>query len=314
MDISSTLPAFVVTLREGVEAALVVGIVLAYLKKAQQSQLNAWVYSGIGAGVLTSILVGTFLAWTIAQLEGASQQYAPVFKPSLVAVFSALAIGLLSWMLIWMTQQSRLLKAEVERTIGTTLQQGNGAGWGVFGLIFFAVVREGFETVLFLASQVQGGVGSVIGAGTGLLGAIGIGFLLFQVGIKINLKRFFQVMGVLLLLIVGGLVLSALGNTDRALTALTQIHPEWAFLCLLHDPLVRESSCILGPLVWNTQVFLPDRQFPGILLKTLIGYRDHLYLVQVIGYGIFWLTIGVAYFRSLGGAIVQSPQTPVATK
>jgi high-affinity iron transporter len=97
MDFSSAIPTFVVTLREGVEATLVVVIVLACLKKAQQSQLNQWVYAGVGVGIAASALVGVLFNWVIKTLGAVNPQYTPVIEPLLEGVFSVIAIAMLSW-------------------------------------------------------------------------------------------------------------------------------------------------------------------------------------------------------------------------
>ncbi|MBF2027469.1 MAG: FTR1 family protein [Oscillatoriales cyanobacterium C42_A2020_001] len=297
MDLTPALPTFVITLREGVEAALVVGIVLAYLKKAEQPYLNRWVWNGVVSGLVASGLVGLVFA-TIFQVVGsANQTYAPVMKPLLEGVFSVVAIALLSWMLIWMTQQSRLLKTQIEGAVSSTLQSGSGAGWGVFTLIFFAVLREGFETVIFIAAKFQQGATPILGAIAGIIVAIGIGVLLFQLGIKINLRVFFQVMGIFLLLIVAGLVVSTLAHIDLALSRFALIHPTTS-LCVGSPA---HSSCILGTLLWDTRSWLPEKQFPGIILHTLFGYEDQFYLIEAIAYGLFWLVIGRMYLRSLNG-------------
>jgi high-affinity iron transporter len=296
MDISAALPTFVVTLREGVEAALVVGIVLAYLKKAEQPRLNRWVYAGIAAGIVASMLVGIVFNGVLLALETSDRPYAPVIKQFMEAGFGVVAILLLSWMLIWMTQQARSMKAEVEGAITSALKQSTGAGWAVFGLITIAVLREGFETVVFIAAQIQQGWLPAIGALAGLVGATLIGVLLFRLGVKINLRRFFQVMGVLLLLIVSGLVISALRHLDHGIALLAQTNPDYAALCFNSS-----GSCILGPLVWDTSHILPDRQFPGVLLKAFFGYTQQLYLVQAIGYLVFLLTVGGLYFQSITG-------------
>lgn len=301
IDLSPALPTFLVTLREGVEAALVVGIVLAYLKKAGQTALNPWVYGGIGFGLGASVLVGVLFSWTLAALATSDQPYATVAKPLLEGIFCLVAIGLLSWMLVWMTQQARSLKAEVEGTVGTVLQ-GRQAGWGVGSLVFIAVLREGFETVLFIAARFQQGWVPVAGAGAGLLGAVGLGLLLFQWGVRINLRRFFQVMGIFLLLIVAGLVISTLTKFDRALVALVGLADRFASLCVYAS----NGHCILGPQVWNLASIMPDRQFPGIVFHTLFGYNDHLYLVQAMAYLLFLGTVGTFYLRSL----TQSPPAP----
>lgn len=292
MDLTSALPTFVVTLREGTEAALVVGIVLAYLKKAEQTRLNPWVFAGIGVGILGSVLVGLLFGGVMAALSASDQAYAPVVKQLLEGVFGVIAVVLLSWMLVWMTQQARQLKGEVEGAIYTALRSDR-AGWGVFGLVAIAVLREGFETVVFIAAQFQAGWIPVAGALTGLLGATVIGILLFQLGVKINLRQFFQAMGGLLLLIVSGLVVSALRHFDRAASLFSQQGD--ATLCF------STSSCILGPQLWDLSQVLPDRQFPGILLKAFLGYTQTLYLVQAVAYLVFLSVVGSLYWRSITG-------------
>lgn len=297
IDLTPALPTFVITLREGVEAALVVGIVLAYLAKAGQTRLNVWVYGGVGVGLLASVAVGLLFTWGLNASGSANQTYAPVFKPLLEGVFSVVAIAMLSWMLIWMTQQSRLLKKQIEGTVSLALADST-AGWGVFWLIFFAVLREGFETVLFIAAKFQQGAIPIAGAIAGIIVAVGIGVLLFQFGVKINLRLFFQAMGIFLLFIVAGLVLSALAHIDTALMRLAEIQPS-ASLCLNFS--APQSSCILGPLLWDTSRWLPERQFPGILLHTLFGYEDQIYLVQAIAYGLFLTSVGGVYLQSIAG-------------
>lgn len=301
MDFSSALPTFIITLREGVEAALVVGIVLAYLKKAKQSHLNTWVYGGIAGGLIVSAIVGLLFGLLLQTLGSSNQKYAPVFEPLLEGVFSVAAIAMLSWMLVWMTQQARLLKGQVESAIGATLKGGHAAGWGIFGLIFFAVLREGFETVLFIAAKFQQGLVPALGATAGVVSAIAIGFLLFRWGVKINLRAFFMVMGVFLLLIVAGLVVSALGHFDTAISTLAQMDRKSEGLCFYYERFTKFPSCVLGPMVWNTSKVLPDSQFPGVILHTLFGYEDRLYLVQAVGYLGFLLAIGSIYLKSVIG-------------
>jgi high-affinity iron transporter len=301
MNFSTALPTFVITLREGVEAALVVGIVLALLKKAKQSRLNSWVYAGVGVGIVVSALIGVLFSVVIQALGKVNPQYTSVVEPALEGIFSVLAIAMLSWMLIWMTKQARFMKAQVEGAVTEAITQKANAGWGVFTLILVAVVREGFETVLFIAANFQQGLIPTIGALGGLLVAAGIGVLLFKLGVKINIRQFFQVMGVLLVLIVAGLVVSALKHFDEAVANLALSSRATKSLCFYYEHFTKVHSCILGPMVWNTSNILPDGQFPGIILKSLFGYREHLYVVEAVGYIIFLLTVGGLYFRSLNG-------------
>lgn len=297
MDFAGALPVFVITLREGVEAALVVGIVLAALTKSRKAELVPWVYWGILAGVGGSLLTGKLLSWGLRRAGAVNPQLQPILEPLLKSGLCIVAIAMLSWMLIWMTQQSKSLKGEIENSLTSSLQT-SAAGWGVFVLVAIAILREGFETVLFIFANAQQN-SAALGVVCGLSGAVGIGFALFKWGIKINLRRFFQVMGILLLLIVAGLVVSALKSIDAAVYAFSLLYPADS-LCFSTE------SCVLGPLAWDISTVLPDSQFPGVILKALLGYRDHLYWLQVIGYSLFLTIVGTLYLRSLGAPATQS--------
>jgi high-affinity iron transporter len=302
MNLSAALPTFVVTLREGFEAALVVGIVLACLKKAEQTQLNRWVYQGIGGGMVASVMVGFILAGILQGIDSHQSIYTPVIQEILTGIFALVAIAMLSWMLIWMTQQAKSLKSEVEGAIKTALAENKEAGRAIFLLVFIAVLREGFETVLFIIAKFQEGlILPTAGAVTGLLAAAGLGVLLFKWGVKINIRLFFQVMGILLLLIVGGLVIGMLKHFDASVMLLSQLDWRYANWCISPG-----ESCLLGPLVWDASGFLSDREFPGIILKSLFGYREKLYLGQAIAYLLFLGIVGGVYFQSLTGKLVKA--------
>lgn len=294
MDISAALPTFVITLREGVEAALVVGIVLACLQKSGKSYLNTWVYLGILAGLVGSVLTGVLLNWTLTWVTVSNATFEPIIEPLLKSGLCLTAIVMLSWMLIWMTQQARSLKSEIEGSLISALQKnGKSAGWGVFMLVLIAVLREGFETVLFIFTNLQQGTAGSVGAIAGLIGATGIGFGLFKFGVRINIRRFFQIMGIFLLLIVSGLVVSVCKNLDAAAYAWEQMALSPTNLCFAQD------SCLLGPQLWDASKVLSDHQFPGLLFKALLGYRDHIYLGQAVAYGTFLFSVGTLYLRSL---------------
>ncbi|MBD1836398.1 FTR1 family iron permease [Cyanobacteria bacterium FACHB-472] len=319
MDFTSAFPTFLITLREGVEAALVVGIVLACLRKAEQSQLNSWVYAGVVAGLVASALVGVLLGGVSQALSKSNSPYAPVMETLLEGIFSVIAIAMLSWMLIWMTKQARFLKAQVEGSLTDALNQNANAGWGVFSLIFIAVLREGFETVLFIVAKFEQGLIPALGAISGIVVAILIGVGLFKWGVKINIRLFFQVMGILLLFIVAGLVVSAMGHFDATVATLSKMDRKSASLCFYYERFAKEASCILGPMVWNTTKFLPQDKFPGLLLNALFGYTDKLYRVQAISYVLFLVSIGGIYLNSLKGrpnvAAVkhESVQNPISS-
>lgn len=304
MDFSAVAPTFLITLREGVEAALVVGIVLAYLKKAKRSQLNIWVYVGIVAGIIVSAIIGVLFSW-ILQAMGA---LSPAGEAVMEGVFSVLAIVLLSWMLVWMTSQARSMKGMVEGEVAAALKQDSAAAWGIFTLIFVAVLREGFETVVFIAAKFQQGLIPALGALAGLAVAAGVGVLMFRWGVKINLRLFFKVMGALLLLIISGLVVTALGHFDAVMQTLASQNRASESLCFYYERFTKVHSCVLGADVWDLSKVLPEDQFPGLLLSALFGYTQRLYQVQAIAYFLFLFTVGGIYFQSLSGRVFFRPR------
>jgi high-affinity iron transporter len=271
---------------------LVVGIVLACLAKAGQQSLYRSVYAGIGVGIGLSAVGGWFLNFLTGYLAQLDRPDTLVWQELWKGGTSLVTIAMLSWMLIWMTTQAQGLRAQVVGEVDRALQQASG--WPIFGLVSIAILREGLETALFTVSQAQSGWSSLVGVGGGLLTAILLALLLFRWGIKINLRQFFQVMGVILLLIVSGLVVSTLQHLDLAAGYWSQLHPAQS-ICLSADAAI----CNLGQPVWDLHEVLPDRGFPGIFLKVLLGYRDRLYVLQLLAYVAFMATVGGLYFQSL---------------
>jgi high-affinity iron transporter len=242
-------------------------------------------------------VVGLLLNWFVKQVENTEPLQAACDGQLWQGVLGLTAIAMLSWMLVWMTENAKALKGEIEGQISKAIANEKTAGWAVFTLILIAVLREGFEVVIFISAKLQGGIVPIIGAIAGLVGAVVIGMALFQFGIRINLKVFFQAMGVFLLLIVAGLVVSAIGHLDKAVAAyaaLTQTS-----ICFPATSATEMSSCLIGGLVWDVHDVFPDNQFPAILLKAMFGFRDRLFLGQAIGYFTFLASAGFLYFQSL---------------
>ncbi len=302
MDFSAAIPTFIITLREGVEATLVAGIVLAILAKANQRQLIKWVYLGAIGGILVSSIVGAIAQAVIGGFSGHVYYLAK-------GIFSIAAIVMLSWMLVWMTQQARTLKQDIETNVGKALQNDNQAAWSVFTLVAVAVLREGAEIVLFIAGSfnpdaTQSGIAQyspALGCILGILTSGLIGVAIFKCGAKINIRLFFQILGSVLILIVSGLIITALSALDLANTIDTAINPTTGAYEFLNPPQKIVPWFALGEQVTNTTAVLPQGQFPGILLATMFGYSDKLYAVQVVAYLLFLVTATTVYFQSLSG-------------
>ena len=262
-------------------------------------------YAGVAAGIAGSVLIGLFLSLTLSKVQYSMPALQGIIKPFLGVLFGSVAIVMLSWMLIWMTQQARSLKGAVEGSLEDALADSENSSISIFSLVCIAVLREGFETVLFLFSSLEQSAQGVLGAIAGLTGAFAIGVALFKFGVKIDLKLFFNTMGIFLLLIVAGLVVSVFKNLDAAFAAISLLKPEL-------DLCISAQSCILGPQLWDASNVLPDKQFPGVLFKTLLGYRDHIYLLQLLAYVGFLIGVGGRYLRSLN-VVSRSSQRPTTS-
>jgi len=211
MDIlSRTFESLVVTLREGVEAALVIGGLLAYLRRTGREAYTRYVLFGLGAAVLASLLAAFFV-----QRYGLDPEN-PVVEGTVMFVAAGLVTSLIVWM--WRTGRSvrRRLEHRLDGLVGqaATTTVKCRAALGVFAFAFFMMLREGVETVLFLAA-LSGTVGgspfsNALGGGLGLLLAVLFGVLLVQGNLYINLRRFFGVTGIVLLILVVKLITGGL--------------------------------------------------------------------------------------------------------
>ncbi|HWT80189.1 MAG TPA: FTR1 family protein [Candidatus Methylomirabilis sp.] len=206
--LSRMFESVVVTLREGVEIALVIGILLTYLRRTGRAVYGRYVVLGLGAAVVASLL-----AAVIIQRFGFDPDN-PVLEGSVMFVAAALVTSLLVWM--WRTGRSvkRRLEHRLDTLVGETTTFQRRAALGVFAFAFFMVLREGVETVLFLAA-LSGTVGgspffNAAGGSLGLLLATLFGVLLVRGSLHINLRRFFNVTGAVLLILVAKLLAGGL--------------------------------------------------------------------------------------------------------
>jgi len=198
---------FIIGFREALEAALIVGIMLSYLRKTGHGALERHVLLGAAAGIVASVLTAiAFNAFSI-KFEGANEQ---VFEAATMLV----AATVLSYMMLWMARNTQV-RHQIGESVKNTLSQGGNA---LFLLAFFAVYREGVETVLLLAAA---SFNSASGTNVpefvlGIAGAVAVGWLIFEAGVRINLKTLFLVTSVVLLFFASGLVSHAVAELQEA--------------------------------------------------------------------------------------------------
>lgn len=207
-EVTILLATFVIALREGLEAALIVGIIAAFLRKNNKSLSAMW--AGVFLAILLSIAVGAGLSITEHSLPQAGQE-------SMEAVIGIVAVFFVTGMIMWMNAHASDMKKQLETDAAGAISQSSE--WAMASMAFLAVLKEGFETSVFLLatfSVAQSTTLATVGAVAGLVMAVIIGWGIYAGGIRINLSRFFRFTGLFLILVAGGLIISALRSAHEA--------------------------------------------------------------------------------------------------
>ncbi|WNN42746.1 MULTISPECIES: iron uptake transporter permease EfeU [Winslowiella] len=196
---------FLIMLREGLEAALIVSLIASYLKRTQRAKWFPAMWAGVVIAVALCLAVGVFINETTGEFPQKQQE---LFE-GLVAL---VAVCILTWMVFWMRKVSRNVKAQLEDAVDHALQRGSSNGWALVLMVFLAVAREGLESVFFLLAAFQQDVGIAppIGAVLGLATAVVLGMLLYWGGVRLNLAKFFKWSSLLILFVAAGLAAGAI--------------------------------------------------------------------------------------------------------
>jgi high-affinity iron transporter len=262
------LAALFISFREGLEAALIIGIVLGYLYKTGSRQQVRFAWAGVVAAVAASAALAAIIQVVGAELEGSAEQ---LFE----GVTMILAVAVLTWMIFWMRYQARTLKSSLEHEMQAAVRAGQN--WGLAFVAFLAVFREGVETALFLsaAAFANDGLGTLVGSILGLAVAALVGYLIYVSTVRLNLRLFFNVTSVLLLVFAAGLL----------------AHGIYEF---------QEAGLIptLNEHVWNTAALLDEGSPIGQVLRATVGYSSAPSLEEVLGYWAYWLValVGVRWW------------------
>jgi high-affinity iron transporter len=204
------LTTFVIALREGLEASLIVGIIAAFLRHQQRSDALRSMWLGVGLAIALCVAVAVVLRIVDNELPQRQQE-------GLETVVALVAVGMVTYMIVWMTEHARDLKGQLQDQAAGALAQGSAMA--LVAMAFLAVLREGFETSVFLlaafndaSDPVPAGLGVVLG----LIAALALGFGIYRGGLRLNLSRFFRATGAVLVLVAAGLVASSLHTAAEA--------------------------------------------------------------------------------------------------
>jgi high-affinity iron transporter len=261
-----------ILLREGLEGALIVAIVLAYLRKLGRRDQFASIWLGTAGAVGISVGVGVGLFVTVGELQGDARKLT-------FALIMAAAAGVLTWMIFWMRRQARAIKGELELKVDQALVVGSTMA--LAAVVFVGVLREGIETALFFlaAAGQTSTVNALVGGSLGLIAALVLAYAFYRGASWLNLRQFFMVSGAIVLLFAAGLL-------SRSLTELQVLGAIPTFW----HPVFDASS--LGAL--STDHFL------GQLIRGLFGWDPAPSIEELGTWVLYVAVVGTFYFRGIG--------------
>lgn len=273
---------FLIGLREGLEAALVVSILVAALVKAGRRDRLGAVLIGVAGAVVLSLIFGAVLTFTSSELGDEAEE---AFSGTL----SIIAVGFVTWMVFWMRRTARSLSSELRGRVGTALAMGTGA---LVLTGFIAVGREGLETALFIWTAVQATGQStqpVLGAVLGLGVAVLLGYLFYKGALRINLSKFFLWTGALLILVAAGVL--AYG---------------------VHD--LQEAGVLPGvhSLAFDVSGVVPPESWYGTLLKGTLNFTPQTTWLQAIVWVAYVVPVLTLFLRPARRPVMPAPATPAA--
>ena len=268
---------YLIGLREGLEAALVVSILVAYLVKSGRADRLRPVWAGVLAAVGVSLAFGALLTFTSQSLSFEAQE-------AFGGTLSIVAVAFVTWMIFWMRRTARSLSKELRQRVDTALAVGAGA---LALTAFLAVGREGLETSLFIWSAVQAtgqGVQPVVGATLGLLTAVVLGYLFYKGALRINLSKFFTWTGAALIVVAAGVL--AYG---------------------VHD--LQEAGILpgLNALAFDISGAIPPDSWYGTLLRGTINLTPQTTWLQALAWLAYVIPVTVLFFRPARPAIAPAP-------
>ncbi|THG28474.1 iron uptake transporter permease EfeU [Naasia lichenicola] len=273
------LANYLIGLREGLEAGLIVGILFAYLRKLDRRDLAPRLWIGIGVAVLVSLGTGAILTWGPYGLSFQAQEI-------LGGGLSILAVGLVTWMIFWMASHARSLKGELQSRLDLAVA-GSGIGIVILGMV--SVGREGVETALFIWATVASTGSAVAGTVAALLGILtssAIAYLIYRGSLRINLGRFFTWTGGFLIIVAAGVLLYGIGDLQEA-----GVLPGF------------------GQQAFSLAAVIPPSSWYGTLLQGLFNFTPEPTWAQVTAWLLYLVVVGALF---LSRALLRRPVTVAA--
>lgn len=269
------IPSFIITFRETLEAALIVGIILSYLVKTEQTKYSNVVYGGIISGIFSSSVVAFLFNGMAGGFDGRAEE---IFE-GITTLFGAV---LLTTMIFWMMKQKHIAK-ELETRVAQELNQARK--FGLFLVVYIAILREGVETVIFLgASNLVTGNTNLMVALAGILAAVMLGYAIFVSSLKIDLKKFFNITNLILIFFAAGLLAYGVHEFQEAAIIPTAVEHLWD----VNPPLNPDGSYPV----------LHEKGHVGSILKGLFGYNGNHSLIEVMSY-FFYLSIVLVLWKRI---------------
>jgi len=276
---TSLFPSFLLTFREALEAALIVAIVASYLKKIGKQGLNKYLYQGAAAAIGASVLLGLAILAVYGGLAGVS---AEIFE----GIASLTATVVLTYMILWMTRHAQTIRADLERSVETAVTAGQLSG--IVALSFVAVFREGLETVLFLTTlAVIDSSGTLIGAISASAIVIVLAAVLMKGIYRLDIKKFFQVTSVILIIFAAGL-------TGYGVHELIEAGESSG----IEFGVLGQHAFDINPprSPDGTYPLLHEKGAVGSIFSSLVGYDGNPEWLRVIVYLGYWLILGTYVF------------------
>ena len=260
------LSAFLIMLREGLEMSLIVGIILAYLARTGYRREFGAIWAGVAGAAGVSALAGAIIVVTAGEFKGRGEQ---LFE----ALAMLTAVAVLTYMIFWMRRQAATLRSDLQSRLHEALRVGSSGALVV--LTVASVGREGVETALFLfaSARASAALPALAGAALGLAVAVALGVFIYRGSYRLNLRTFFNVTSLLLLLVGAGLLARGIGELHEA---------------GMVPPIV--------PHLWNTSAAISETSAAGSLLQAVFGYISAPSLVQVVLYLGYLAAVGRLYF------------------